>query len=140
MKFLLKVGTHHIAKKIYKATDPRAERIIETDKDLELIFGSERFEKIEDAFVAKKKKKKPAPVIAEDTTEEDDDDPEDSDDDDDGDDDDEVITYKPKHRGGGRYDVLRLVDDVPDEDVINDEYLTKKEAAKLAKKMNKKEA
>ena len=139
MRFLLLQGCHYHEKVRYDSrAESRQDRIIETDVDLVKSFGAERFRLLENEKSKPKTEPKPEDVV---------DDNEDAETDvgldpdsdktaeaggvEEGGDQDPVITLKAQHIGGGRYNVVKVVDGEDTGECVNDENLDKEESESL---------
>jgi hypothetical protein len=121
MKFKLLAGRHSEGGKLYDATG-RTRPIIESERDLEAIFGREHFLRLpedgspvmeeEPEVLRPSNHKKPPPPPP---------DPDEG----------KEITLQAVRRGRGRYDVVKVVDGEPTDDCVNEEFLTRAQAEKM---------
>ena len=139
MRFLLLQGCHYHEKVRYDSkAASRQDRIIETDVDLVKSFGTERFRLLENEKSKPKTEPKPEDVVVDDEKTETDVNPDpesgettEAGDGEDGEDKVPVITLKAQHIGGGRYNVVKVVDGEDTGECVNDENLDKEEAESL---------
>ena len=136
MRFLLLQGYHYHEKVRYDSrAASRQDRIIETDVDLVKSFGAERFRLLENEKPKPKTEPKTKDVVDDDEKTETDVNPDpesgEASDGGDGGDKDPVITLKAQHIGGGRYNVVKVVDGEDTGECVNDENLDKEEAESL---------